>query len=71
MGQSITSVPNPDGPLMRLRLNLRCDGEHNPIIPRAEYVAVGDDFIDMRRVATTRGWRRIEGGEWRGPCCKG
>ena len=70
MGQQLSAIPNPDGPLMRLRMVLSCDLSAHGMFPAAE-IFDGDDYIEMRKLATTAGWQRISGGMWRGPCCKG
>ena len=70
MGQTISSVANPDGPLMRLKVEITCDGDHLPHVSPGHFVAVGDNLIVLRNRATVLGWRKISGGSWRGPCCK-
>ena len=71
MVQRLTSIPNPDGPLMLLSMTLDCDGcaKSGALFPGG-FHTVGEDYIIMRRLAAAEGWRRIHGGVWMCPCCK-
>lgn len=69
MGQSISAHETQAG--AGLRVVLVCDGKsHNTLGPDSATYH-GTDYILMRKRATADGWRRVYGGEWRGPCCKG
>jgi hypothetical protein len=64
---SLELSANSDGQYPRLRLALKCDGDHG-LLPIAE-VFWGDWYPDIRSAAVKAGWTWKEAGGHRGPCC--
>lgn len=52
-----------------MRITITCDGDHG-LLGGETFQREYDDLIAVRHEATRLGWRRIEGGSWRGPCCR-
>ena len=50
-----------------LLVQLDCDGQGHLL--KEGWMFIGTNYMAIMKDARNHGWRRIQGGEWRGPCC--
>ena len=69
MSKTISTAPNPTGPLPNIDIALTCEGEHGLFAPGPVHF-IGADYIILMGEASKAGWCK-RGVRLIGPCCSG